>query len=379
MSARTDYQVPPKITLDDWNRFASKFKIYDDGIGFDKIYEKTSGGGINLGDGALFVDQANKRVGANNTSPRFELDVDGSAWIRNRIYVPPQIVGPMGNALQRALVHGSVSATGGSTPEQALSEGDTNYWNIPDTETLPVSMTIDLGKKIYRVVQFVLRSDWHEASHLPQGFKIAGYMRSQKPLSYPISRNDLKAVDSEIAEMFEGGAWFTAIIYQGNLEDLREDLEIGRSWDKSCRLIGVEVEKGVYKVGEPVRIRVNFIHLLPGCFEVMMLHHHEIRLEVIGEDGVLREWRWKTAGDFSKTVSWTPEEEGSYRIRASSWFNGRILEVQAEKLIEVRGGEHGDREDLLASLILSGLAFGGAFTALGVAIGYLAASKLKRG
>ena len=62
MSARTDYQVPPKITLDDWNRFASKFKIYDDGIGFDKIYEKTSGDGINLGNGTLFIDQAILRL-----------------------------------------------------------------------------------------------------------------------------------------------------------------------------------------------------------------------------------------------------------------------------------------------------------------------------
>ena len=230
-----------------------------------------------------------------------------------------------------------------------------------------------------RITLYLITRNPVREDALPQGFKIAGYMRSQKPLSYPISRNDLKAVDSGIAEMFEGGAWFTAIIYQGSLEDLRGDLEIGKSWDKSCRLIGVEVEKGVYKVGEPVRIRVNFIHLLPGCFEVMMLHHHEIRLEVIGEDGVLREWRWKTTGDFSKTVSWTPEKAGSYKIRASSWFNGKILEVQAEKIIEVRGGEHGDREDLLASLILSGLAFGGAFAALGVAIGYLAASKLKRG
>ena len=213
---------------------------------------------------------------------------------------------------------------------------------------------------------------------LPRGFRIAGYAASKKPLSYPVSGEELKAVDPEIAKMFGGGAWFTAVIYQGSLEDLREDLEIGKSQDKRCRLIEVEVEKGVYEVGEPVRIRVNFIHLLPGCFEVMVLHHHEIRLEVIGEGGVLREWRWKTAGDFSRTVSWTPEEEGSYRIRASSWFNGRILEVQAEKIIIVRGRGLDEHGDAATSLILPSLAFGGAFTALGVAIGWLAASKLGR-
>jgi len=214
---------------------------------------------------------------------------------------------------------------------------------------------------------------------LPRGFRIAGYAGSRKPLSYPISREELRAVDQAIAGMFDGGAWFTAAIYRGALQDLREDLEIGERWGESCRLIEVEVKKGIYGVGEPVRIRVNFIHLLPGCFEVMMLHHHEIRLEVIGEDGaLLREWRWKTSGDFSKTVSWTPETAGSYRIRASSWFNGKVPEVQAEELIEVRGEGRDEQGDAATSLILSSLAFGGAFTALGVAIGYLAASKLGR-
>ncbi|HDD42467.1 MAG TPA: DUF2330 domain-containing protein, partial [Nitrososphaeria archaeon] len=227
---------------------------------------------------------------------------------------------------------------------------------------------------LYLIARSSIREDL-----LPQGFRIASYAGSKKPLSYSISGEELEAVDPKIARMFDGGAWFTAVIYRGSLEGLREDLEIGKSQDKGCRLIEVEVEKGVYGVGEPVRIRVNFIHLLPGCFEVMVLHHHEIRLEVISEDGaLLREWRWKTSGDLSRTVSWTPEEEGSYRIIASSWFDGRVLEVQAEEVIEVRGEGRDEHGDAAASLILSSLAFGGAFTALGVAIGYLVASKLER-
>ena len=152
--------------------------LYEDGtietikLKTDAIEEKTSGGGINLGDGALFVDQVNKRIGVKNASPRFELDVDGSLWVRSRLYIPAIIFGAMGNCLQRALVHGSVSATGGSNPPGAISEGATSSWNIPDTETLPVSLTIDLGTKIYRVEQFVLRADWYNAEHIPQGFRI---------------------------------------------------------------------------------------------------------------------------------------------------------------------------------------------------------------
>jgi len=55
MSSREDYTVPPKITLDDWNRFASQFKVFDDGIGFNKIYSKTSEKEINLGDIASYI------------------------------------------------------------------------------------------------------------------------------------------------------------------------------------------------------------------------------------------------------------------------------------------------------------------------------------
>ena len=48
MSSRVDYRVPPQISMDDWNRYAARFEVRDDGIAFDKIYadiiaEKTAG------------------------------------------------------------------------------------------------------------------------------------------------------------------------------------------------------------------------------------------------------------------------------------------------------------------------------------------------
>ena len=44
MSSREDYMVPPKITLDDWNRFASKFKVKDYGIDMSALTFKNEGG-----------------------------------------------------------------------------------------------------------------------------------------------------------------------------------------------------------------------------------------------------------------------------------------------------------------------------------------------
>lgn len=64
MSAREDYTVPPQITAADWNRFASRFLVKDEGIEFG---------------GTLFIDQVNKRVGVGTSSPEEPLHVSGAA------------------------------------------------------------------------------------------------------------------------------------------------------------------------------------------------------------------------------------------------------------------------------------------------------------
>jgi len=51
----------------------------------DIIKERTLNAGINMGSSAFFVDQANKRIGVNNASPSYTLDVDGTGQITGAV------------------------------------------------------------------------------------------------------------------------------------------------------------------------------------------------------------------------------------------------------------------------------------------------------
>ena len=131
---------------------------------------------------------------------------------------------------------------------------------------------------------------------LPTGFRIAEYRKTGARLSFPLTREELERIDSGIAEMFDGWAWFTAATYSGDLEDLEEDIEVK---GKGCRFIEVLTSKPSYQLGEPVKITIHFVHLAPGCYEIQVVHHHEIRLEVFRDGEPVKYWSWKTNKDLS--------------------------------------------------------------------------------
>ena len=168
--------------------------------------------------------------------------------------------------------------------------------------------------------------------------------------------------------MFDGWAWFTATTYSGDLEDLEEDIEVK---GRGCRFIEVSTSKPSYQLGEPVKITIHFVHLAPGCYEIQVVHHHEIRLEVFRDGELVKAWSWKTNKDLIKTVYWTPDKPGTYRIRASSWFNGERLETEAECLVSVEMGGFTHVIEHLFEWIVYGVVMGAALVILGIGIGYL--------
>jgi len=207
---------------------------------------------------------------------------------------------------------------------------------------------------------------------LPRGFRIAEYRKTGARLSFPLTRKELERIDSGIAEMFDGWAWFTAATYSGDLEDLEEDIEVK---GKGCRFIEVSTGKPSYQLGEPVKITVHFVHLAPGCYEIQVVHHHEIRLEVFRDGERVKYWSWKTNKDLMRVVYWTPDKPGTYTIRASSWFNGERLETEAECMISVdRGGSTHIIEHLF-EWIIYGVVMGAALVILGIGVGYLLAKR----
>ncbi len=119
-------------------------------------------------------------------------------------------------------------------------------------------------------------------------------------------------------------------------ETLEEGVRTNPTRGTLCRTISVETDKDSYRIGEEVLVTVRFIHLKPGCVEIMMLHHHEIRLEIFDAEGEnIAKWIWKTQKDFTETIGWKPKKTGVYTIRASSWFNGEELEVEDMKEIKI--------------------------------------------
>ena len=186
-----------------------------------------------------------------------------------------------------------------------------------------------------KIIVYAITRDMISEESLPTGFKIAEYRGISTRLSFPLTGKELEKISSGIAEMFDGWAWFTAVTYSGNLEDLKEDIEVK---DKGCRFIEVSTSKLSYGPSEPVKIMVHFTHLAPGCYEIQVVHDHEIRLEIFRDDELVKHWSWRTNKDLLKVVYWIPDTPGTYRIKASSWFNGERLETEAECVINVGQG-----------------------------------------
>ena len=223
-----------------------------------------------------------------------------------------------------------------------------------------------------RIIVYAITRHGIGGESLPAGFKIAEYRRTGARLSFPLTGKELEKIDSGIAGMFDGWAWFTAAIYEGNLEDLEEDIEVK---GRGCRFIEVSTDRLSYNLGEPVKIMVHFVHLAPGCYEIQVVHHHEIRLEVFRDGELVKYWSWKTNKDLMKAVYWTPDKPGIYRIRASSWFNGERLETEAECVISVDGGGYAHIIEHLFEWIVYGVVVGAALVILGIGVGYLLARR----
>ncbi|MBS7645124.1 hypothetical protein KEJ44_03665 [Candidatus Bathyarchaeota archaeon] len=181
---------------------------------------------------------------------------------------------------------------------------------------------------------------------IPAGMRMARYHPSGQPVQFQVTHEELQAVDEGIPHLFNPvpavypspTMWITAVKYEGELGSLDFDLEIpGRRG--ACRLIDVEVEKASYRLGEEVEVSVRFIHLLPGCVEIMVVHDHQVRLEILDSAGTrVESWTWNTEGDLYKRVGWKPSKEGVYLVRASSWWNGERLEVEDQAEVEVHPG-----------------------------------------
>ena len=219
-----------------------------------------------------------------------------------------------------------------------------------------------------KIIVYAITRHGIAGESLPTGFRIAEYRKTGARLSFPLTREELERIDSGIAEMFDGWAWFTAATYSGDLEDLEEDIEVK---GKGCRFIEVSTSKPSYQLGEPVKIMIHFVHLAPGCYEIQVVHHHEIRLEVFRDGEPVKYWSWKTNKDLIKTVYWTPDKPGTYRIRASSWFNGERLETEAECMISVDSGGFTHIIEHLFEWIIYGAVMGAALVILGIGVGYL--------
>jgi len=79
-----------------------------------------------------------------------------------------------------------------------------------------------------------LDSSWLlERSELPQDMKIAMfYDRDGTQLvQFEVTHEELVSVDDDIADLFEGSAWLTAITYHGDLAGLTRDLKIYKAID----------------------------------------------------------------------------------------------------------------------------------------------------
>jgi hypothetical protein len=167
---------------------------------------------------------------------------------------------------------------------------------------------------------------------LPQGMSFATYTDGSQ-ICFQLSKQELKTIDEKMAEMFEQSAWLSVVKYEGDLSDLNFDLEYRP--DK-CSSIKLTVDKPVCGLGEEVAMTVDFIHLLPGCYEAQVLHFHLVRLEILDSSGrLIDSWQWEVNNDLHKTIYWRPTRADTYQVKASVWFNGMTLQMEDSQTVKV--------------------------------------------
>lgn len=242
---------------------------------------------------------------------------------------------------------------------------------------LKVSST---AKGSTEILLYLITPDKLDEGLLPPKVRFAHYIPGDQPIQFQVTHGELASMDSRVSSLFAleapkypqpPVAWLTTVKYVGELEDLDFDLEIP-SGPAQCRSIIVETDKSDYRLGEDVRITVDFKHLMPGCVEAAVLHTHEIRLEVVDSDQrTVRSWRWETGGDLHKSIYWRPDQADDYAVRATSWFNMERLEVEALVLIKVLDRSSTSDSDLESRSFWIGVGVAAVCILLGVAVAYL--------
>ena len=213
---------------------------------------------------------------------------------------------------------------------------------------------------------------------IPAKMRVARYQPIDQRIQFQLSSQDLATIDPNVAELFpavDGAeAWFTAVKYEGELQDLDFDFEVSLH-PTPCRSIEVDTDKAEYWLGESVRTTVQFTHLLPECVEIQVVHLHQVRLEVRDSTGArVGSWQWQTNSDLTETVTWKPEAAGIYSISASSWWNGEKWEVEDHTEITV-SEEAPSAETISPSALIQWFMYGVIIATMcilaGVAIAYL--------
>ncbi|MBS7628939.1 DUF2330 domain-containing protein [Candidatus Bathyarchaeota archaeon] len=188
-----------------------------------------------------------------------------------------------------------------------------------------------------RINLYLITPEPLNENNIPVKMQIAKYLPSNQNLQFKVSKEDLASIDLKIQRLFDGEAWFTALKYEGDTGNIDFDVEIPKSPAK-CRSLSVNTDKNQYMSGEAVKITVNFTHLFPGCFEVAVVHFHQIRLEIVDSNGgTVQSWRWNTTTDMYRRVVWTAGRADNYTVRAGSYWSGERLEVKSQSFIKVIG------------------------------------------
>jgi hypothetical protein len=206
---------------------------------------------------------------------------------------------------------------------------------------LKVSAT---AKGTTEIILYLITPDQIDEAAIPPKMRLARYLPTDQPIQFQVTHDELATIDEEVVSLFgqvlpiyppPPAAWFTAIKYEGDLNDLDFDLEIPQR-STPCRSIRVTTDKTQYNLGEPVEITIDFTHLLPECAEIMVVHSHQIRLEILDSNGeTVQSWQWQTDNDFRQTVTWKVEKADYYTVKASSWWNGQDLEIEDSLAITV--------------------------------------------
>lgn len=194
-----------------------------------------------------------------------------------------------------------------------------------------------ISKGDTEITLYLITLDRVTESDIPSKMRLGRYVPSEYVVQFPLSVKDLEGIDPELKRLFSDQAWLAVAKYFGPLAGLDFDLQIVPGARK-CRAISVRIDKRTCRTGETVTADIEFIHLLPGCVEIMVVHFHEARLEIFDSGGFrVQVWQWRTSGNLRQQVLWKPLVEDNYVIRASSWWNGERLEVEDRASVTVIG------------------------------------------